>query len=119
MVPQEGHKSLRCFFSGLVRGEVIGYEDVPVFAGEVAEVGAHRLGEALVRHVPQLESAIAGWQVVGEPIEDENLEVLGEVAGTIPCAFLTNALVMNGKFSLGCHCWMSTCSWAHASRYSV
>ena len=44
-----------------MRGEVVGDEHVPVLAGEVAEAGAHRLGEAFVCHVPNFESPIAGW----------------------------------------------------------
>ena len=44
-----------------MRREVVGDEHVPVVAGEVAEVGAHRLKEAVVCHVPNFECPIAGY----------------------------------------------------------
>ena len=70
-------------------------EHVPVLASEAAEEGAHGLGEAVVRLIPNFQRPIAGWyglvlelqdfgqsglgfapprllKVIGEVVEDEN-----------------------------------------------
>ena len=77
VVPQEGHQSFRCVFARFVRREVVGDEHVSVLAGEVAEEGAHGLGEAVVRHIPTLQRPISRWYWLVLELQDFGQSALG------------------------------------------
>ena len=77
VVPQESHESFRCVFSRFVRGEVVGDEHLPVLASEVAEEGAHRLGEAVVCHIPNFQCPLARWCGLVLELQDFGYSGLG------------------------------------------